>query len=70
MRLVIAVFLAAILGVSGYFIWNKTDNLTLIEHTTEITGSALFDSKSFVLPAPTKITNKDKTISEFFVTSQ
>jgi hypothetical protein len=67
MRLVIAVFLAAILGVSGYFIWNKTDNLTLIEHTTEITGSALFDSKNFVLPAPTKITNKDKTISEFYL---
>jgi hypothetical protein len=70
MRLVIAVFLAAILGVLGYLIWHETDkidNLTLIEHTTEITGSALFDSKGFVLPAPTKITNKDKTISEFFL---
>jgi hypothetical protein len=66
MRLVIAVFLAAILGVLGYLIWHETDNLALIEQTSEPTRITLFDTKSFVLPETTKITNKDKTITEFY----
>jgi hypothetical protein len=47
-------------------IWHETDNLALIEQTSEPTRITLFDTKSFVLPEPTKITNKDKTITEFY----
>jgi hypothetical protein len=66
MKLAIAAVLAAVLGVLGYFIWHQTDNLALIEQTTEPTRITLFDTQSFVLPEPTKITNKDKTTSEFY----
>jgi hypothetical protein len=66
MRLAIAIFLTAVLGVLGYLIWHQTDNLALIEQTAEPTRITLFDTQSFVLPEPTKITNKDKTTSEFY----
>ncbi len=66
MRLAIAIFLTAVLGVLGYLIWHETDNLALIEQTSEPTRITLFDTQSFVLPEPTKITNKDKTTSEFY----
>ncbi len=66
MKLSIAGFLLAILGFLSYTIWHETDNLALIEQTTESTRITLFDTQSFVLPEPTKITNKDKTITEFY----
>lgn len=66
MRLAIAIFLTAIFGFLGYTIWYETDNLALIEQTTEPTRVTLFDTQSFVLPEPTKITNKDKTVNEFY----
>ncbi|NCB40403.1 MAG: hypothetical protein EOM80_16710 [Erysipelotrichia bacterium] len=66
MRLAIAIFLTAVLGALGYLIWHQTDNLALIEQTSEPTRITLFDTQSFVLPEATKITNKDKTTSEFY----
>lgn len=66
MRLAIAIFLTAIFGVLGYLIWHETDNLALIEQTTEQTRVTLFDTQSFILPEPTKIANKDKTVNEFY----
>jgi hypothetical protein len=66
MRAGVLVFLLAILGFLSYKIWHETDNLALIEQTFEPTPITLFNTQSFVLPEPTKITNKDKTITEFY----
>jgi hypothetical protein len=65
MRAGVLVFLLAILGFLSYKIWHETDNLALIEQTFEPTPITLFNTQSFVLPEPTKIT-KDKTTSEFY----
>jgi hypothetical protein len=66
MRAGVLVFLLAILGFLSYKIWHETDRLALIEQTSEPTHITLFNTQSFVLPEPTKITNKDKTITEFY----
>lgn len=56
----------ALIAVFSYLIWHETDNLALIEQTSEPTRITLFDTQSFVLPEPTKITNKDKTTTEIY----
>lgn len=66
MRLwVLGIFLALI-AVFSYLIWHETDNLALIEQTAENSRYTLFDTQSFVLPEPTKITSKDKTTTEIY----
>lgn len=66
MRLWILGFFLTLIAVFSYLISNETDNLALIEKTDEQSRYTLFDSQSFVLPEPTKITNKDKTTTEVF----
>jgi hypothetical protein len=51
-------------------ILHETDNLALIEQTAEKSKYTIFDTQSFVLPEPTKITNKDKTTTEVFTAKE
>ena len=66
MRLWLLGAVLAVIAISGHFILHETDNLALIEQTAKQSQITLFDTYSFILPESTKITNKDKSTSEFY----
>lgn len=66
MRTLILSIILAFLAALSYLILHETKNLALIKQTTEKAQLTIFDLESFKLPEPKKITNKDKTTTEYF----